>query len=239
MGSDLCFVVTCEHGGNKVPRAYRHLFPPQGGLLRSHRGWDPGALVFARALARGLGARLFQATTTRLLIDLNRSPHHPALFSRYTRGLDDHQKQGVMAGYYWPYRRAVEDYIAQQCRAGLTVLHLSAHSFCPRLAGTVRRADLGLLYDPRRRREAGFCRDLKQALRVARPGLRVRRNYPYRGAADGLTTWLRRRFDAQHYLGIELELNQRLTRAAPRQWLDLRRAVLESIRTVTAPDYIE
>jgi hypothetical protein len=38
----------------------------------------------------------------------------------------------------------------------------------------------------------------------------VRRNYPYRGNADGLTTALRRVHGADRYVGIEVELNQRL-----------------------------
>ena len=230
MKTRVCIVVSCEHGGNRVPPVYRHLFPPGDRLLASHRGWDPGALVFARALARGLDARLFHATTTRLLIDLNRSPHHAALFSPYTRRLDDGEKQRIMARYYIPYRRALEAYIARHCRAGRTVLHLSAHTFCPRLGGTVRQADLGLLYDPRRRRERSLCRNLKQILQASRPGLKVRRNYPYRGAADGLTNWLRHCFKAQQYLGIELELNQRLTRAAPAQQRSLHRAIVASLQ---------
>jgi hypothetical protein len=36
----------------------------------------------------------------------------------------------------------------------------------------------------------------------------VRRNRPYRGAADGLTTHLRRKLGPR-YLGIELEVSQR------------------------------
>ncbi len=38
----------------------------------------------------------------------------------------------------------------------------------------------------------------------------MRRNYPYLGTADGHTTQARRIFPANAYLGIELELNQRL-----------------------------
>jgi hypothetical protein len=42
------------------------------------------------------------------------------------------------------------------------------------------------------------------------PELRVRYNYPYRGNTDGLGTWLRNRHPASRYLGIEIEINQRL-----------------------------
>jgi hypothetical protein len=49
-----------------------------------------------------------------------------------------------------------------------------------------------------------------------RPEMRVRRNYPYLGKTDGLTTYLRRQFPAEQYLGIELEVNQRCLEPAVR-----------------------
>ena len=48
------FLITCEHGGNRIPAPYRRLFRGQRALLDSHRGYDPGALVMAKALASGL-----------------------------------------------------------------------------------------------------------------------------------------------------------------------------------------
>ena len=38
----------------------------------------------------------------------------------------------------------------------------------------------------------------------------MRRNYPYRGSSDGLTTTLRGLFADPDYLGIEIEVNQAL-----------------------------
>jgi predicted N-formylglutamate amidohydrolase len=43
----------------------------------------------------------------------------------------------------------------------------------------------------------------------ADPQLKIRSNYPYLGNADGFTTYLRKRFQ-KNYLGIELEINQKL-----------------------------
>jgi predicted N-formylglutamate amidohydrolase len=71
------FLVTCEHGGNRIPAPYRKLFVRQRALLDSHRGWDPGALQMARALSTALRAPLVASTTSRLLVDLNRSAGHP------------------------------------------------------------------------------------------------------------------------------------------------------------------
>ena len=77
------------------------------------------------------------------------------------------------------------------------------------LRGETRNADVGILYDPRRPAEKRFAMAWARAIRAAARELRVRRNYPYLGVGDGLTTTLRRRFPAWRYLGIELEVNQR------------------------------
>jgi hypothetical protein len=53
------------------------------------------------------------------------------------------------------------------------------------------------------------------ALHWEAPHLRVKKNYPYRGWTDGLTTTLREQFPAKRYVGLELEVNQAL---ALRYW---------------------
>jgi hypothetical protein len=62
--------------------------------------------------------------------------------------------------------------------------------------------------------------------------LRVRRNYPYAGKGDGLTRHLRRRFPPREYVGIELEVNQRIVIDAGARWIALRRMLVESLREV-------
>src|SRR3954454_18838003 len=63
------------------------------------------------------------------------------------------------------------------------------------------------------------------------PELRVRRNYPYAGKGDGLTSHLRVRFAQCDYVGIELEVNQGIVFAAGRRWMALRRMLIDSLRT--------
>jgi predicted N-formylglutamate amidohydrolase len=108
------------------------------------------------------------------------------------------------------------------------------HSFTPRLDGRVRTADVGLLYDPARADELRFCRDWKAALRACDPTLRVRRNYPFLGKADGLVTHLRDTFPRRKYLGIELEVNQARL-AAPGASRQLARLIAESLVAVLPP----
>lgn len=205
-------LLTCEHAGNTVPREYQHLFAGRQRLLASHRGYDRGTAELAQSMAAQLHVPLLSATTTRLLVDLNRSPGHPQLFSPFTCKLDDGARLRLLRDYYYPYRRRVAQWIRRRVERGVAVLHVSVHSFTPVRHGQVRRADVGLLYDPARPWEQALCAQWQRLLQHAAPALVVRRNYPYRGAADGQTTALRREFAGNWYAGIELEINQRWVR---------------------------
>jgi predicted N-formylglutamate amidohydrolase len=227
-------LVTCEHGGNRVPAAYRPLFRKHTDALRSHRGYDPGALRTARDFAAALGAELVYSTTTRLLVELNRSLHNRKLFSEITRSLCAVERARVLTRYYHPYRDWVHAQIEQHVGKGRRILHLSSHTFTPSLNGLERNADVGLLYDPKRRAEARFVEEWQRELKCAAPRLSVRRNYPYRGTDDGFTTFLRQRYPDAAYAGIELEVYQKHALGEPRAWRELRRHLVASFkRTLT------
>ena len=223
-------LVSCEHGGNRVPEEYAPLFEGAAHVLATHRGYDLGALAVARAFGRRLGVTPFTATTTRLVVDLNRSPGNRNVFSTYTRALTPARRGAALAKYYWPYRSAVEDAVASAVAAGGTVLHVSAHSFTPELRGEVRNCDVGFLYDPRRRGELRFIESWYAALRAAAPHLVLRRNYPYRGDSDALVTHLRRRYGKRGYVGMELEINQK--HVGSRGWRALVAVLTATLATV-------
>jgi predicted N-formylglutamate amidohydrolase len=228
------FLITCEHGGNAIPAPYRRLFRGRRALLDSHRGYDAGALAMATALASAFKGALVASTTSRLLIDLNRSIGHRELFSVATRGAPASVRVGIVEQHYRPYRAQVERIVGQSTSRGRRVIHISSHSFTPMLDGKRRRADVGLLYDPRRHGEAQLCARWKASLAASAPGLRVRRNYPYAGKADGLTSHLRVAFSPAAYVGIELEVNQGIVHAAGRRWTALRRVLVKSLRAACA-----
>jgi predicted N-formylglutamate amidohydrolase len=228
------FLITCEHGGNRIPAPYRRLFRGRRALLDTHRGYDPGALVMARVLAGAFRAPLVSSTVSRLLVDLNRSIGHPQLFSAVTRGVPAALRSKIAERHYRPYRAQVEGLVEQATSRGRRVVHISSHSFTPVLNGKVRRADVGLLYHPGRRGERELCARWKAALAAAAPQVRVRRNYPYAGKGDGLASYLRRRFPPGAYVGIELEVNQGIVLAGGRRWKALRRVLADSLRTALA-----
>jgi predicted N-formylglutamate amidohydrolase len=229
-------VITCEHGGNRIPAPYRDLFQDHQALLDSHRGYDTGALVMARALAAAFTAPLVASTSSRMLVDLNRSVGHPRLYSEMTGKAPAEVRQRIMQVYYRPYRAQAERLVRQTIADCGSVIHVSSHSFSPELNGKVRDADIGLLYNPARPGEKDLCERWKLSLEACAPDLRVRRNYPYAGKGDGLTAWFRRRLPPGSYVGIELEINQKHVVRAPRNWIAMRKAITESLcRALASP----
>jgi len=228
----ITLVITCEHASNAVPARYAEAFRAVPVDLTGHRAHDAGSLDLARFLARSMRAPLFAGRYSRLLVDLNRSAHNRAVFSSAARTLPAADRAYIMKEHYHPFRRAVRETIARQITDGRRVLHLSVHSFTPVLAGRRRTADVGLLYDPSKRFERALSLGLQHSLQRLSPGLRVRRNYPYRGVTDGHTTALRRVFPASRYAGVEIEVNQALVDGPARQWHRLRSDIADALRAV-------
>ena len=222
-------IISCEHGGHEVPLAYAPLFVGHEALLKTHRGWDAGALELAQQMAQAFDAPLFAATTTRLLIDLNRSMGHRQLHSEATRGLPLATRRDIASLHYRPHRDAVESEVERLIAAGKRVVHIASHSFTPELNGVVRQADVAWLYDPRRAGESLLASHWLSALRQRRPELKLRRNYPYEGKGDGLTSLLRKRYAAQVYVGIELEVNQRFVIDGGEAWTALRAGIIQAL----------
>lgn len=222
----MSLILSCEHASAHVPARYALAFRGQAAqrALGSHRGVDFGALPLARELARSCGAPLFSGRQTRLLIDLNRTSRHAALFSTFSSHLpakDLEHLRSLHAAHFQELDHRVR-------ASGGPVIHVAVHSFTPVLSGKRRDFDVGLLYDPSRTVEVELALQLREALSAR--GLRVRRNAPYRGVADGLPTWLRRRFPAQRYAGIELEVNQAML--WPKPHARKRRELLLALTTV-------
>ena len=84
----LKLVITCEHGGNKIPKEYEHLFNDHKEVLNTHRAWDPGALLIYNNFINKNEYFHLHSDISRLLIELNRSLHHSKLFSEFTNDLD-------------------------------------------------------------------------------------------------------------------------------------------------------
>ena len=228
-------VITCEHGGNRIPAPYRDLFRGHQALLDSHRGYDPGALIMARALAKAFAAPLVTSTVSRLLVDLNRSVGHPHLYSAATRAAPAEVRAADIAPPLPALSRASRAFgqagdrgprpgdppLVAQLYAG----YWTARYETPMSACSMTRLD----------RARRICASVgRHPSTACAPDLTVRRNYPYAGKGDGLTAWFRRRLPPGAYLGIELEVNQKHVLSAGRRWTAMRKVIVGSLSRALA-----
>lgn len=209
MLSQFRFIITCEHASPAIPEAWKAVLTPFCAGCEAHQIWDPGTSEIATHLGNLLRAPVFKGEYTRLLVDLNRSGRHPALFSSPMQELDDARRTRVMTSYYYPFRHQVIRALEYLITEKRPIIHLSIHSFTPVFHGETRKADFGLLYNPHRHKERETADLWLYYLKAARPDLVCRANYPYHGVSDGHVTALRLPFGRFKYLGLELEFNQK------------------------------
>lgn len=211
----VAIILSCEHAVNDIPTEFNHYFTTHQALLKTHRGYDLGTAAIVERLAQSLNCYHICATSSRLLIDVNRSINHPSCFSEISSHFSPIEKQYLIEHYYQPFRQQIIRQIESHVANGYQVWHLSMHSFTPVLNGAVRQAELGLLYDPKRPSEKRMVQAWQKLLKYHCKEWRIRLNYPYKGTDDGFTSSLRCQFADNDYLGIEIECNQALTDNAP------------------------
>lgn len=199
-------IVTCEHGGNKLPEEYNNLIPQN--VLNSHKGWDPGAIEIFKIFCSLPHYLCLASETSRLLIELNRSIDHKNLFSIYSKNLSPSEKKIIIEKFYSPFRKVILEKVKAVIKSGFTVIHLSIHTFTPTLNGKKRDTDIGILYCPKSEGEKNFSALFKEDI-LKKSDLKVRFNYPYLGTSDGHTSYLRKKNGYKKYLGLELEVNQK------------------------------
>lgn len=215
-------MITCEHASNALPdfvlRAFRDSNGIPDDVLASHRGYDIGAYKIFSILVKRLKPDFHSASKfSRLVVDMNRSSTSKSFYSEYTSSLPNTVKARMLS-LWEKYREKIESFVASKIpekqrkaakEAPLKVIHLGIHSFTPVLNGIERDADVGILYDPSRPAEAQIAENLIKSIKERAPWLKIRKNYPYLGKSDGLTTTLRQKFGAS-YAGLEIEINQKL-----------------------------
>ncbi len=202
-------ILTCEHASAEIPPEFKMLFLPHADLLKTHLAIDIGAILLWETFRNYPSSAISLAVKgkySRLLVDLNRSEkNEQQLFSNITKSLNNQTKQEILTRYYYPYRQPVIDHIK---KLPGPIFHLSIHTFTPILNGEIRQTDIGLLYDPDRPFEKQLSEIWAKKIRTQDIQYRVRMNYPYYGKNDGFTSYFRKFYPVEKYIGLELEVNQ-------------------------------
>lgn len=210
-------LVVSDHASNRVPEDIDLGIDPA--LLTQHMAVDLGVAEVGALMAQRPGTAAFQGNVSRLVCDLNRDPHAPAVIPIAS---DGHAIPGNAIGhdghlarlrrFHEPYQSA----LGRLLDSAPPALILSLHSFTPQLASSAepRPWQVGVLYNADDR-----------AARIAIPlleadGLVVGDQQPYSGKLLNYTMDRHAEADGRPYLGIEIRQDQIRTAAQQADWAE-------------------
>ena len=211
-------LVVSDHASNRVPDDIALGIDPA--LLDLHIAVDIGVGAIGELMAQRTGVAAFQGNISRLVCDLNREPHAPAIIPIASDGhaipgnaLDHDGHAERLARFHDPYHAVLADILA----ANPPSLILSLHSFTPSLASQPdepRPWHVGVLYN-----------DDDRAARIAIPllkaeGLEVGDQQPYSGKLLNYTMNRHAEADGRPYLGIEIRQDQIGHAAGQAEWAE-------------------
>jgi len=175
-------LVICDHAGSRVPRTLKDLGIDKADL-KKHIGWDIGAEDAAQHISRTLDMPLVLATYSRLVLDLNRAPHHEECIPETSdhidvpanAGLSKAQREQRLKEIFWPYQNKIGKMIDAFGRKKQIPILLSIHSMTPEMDGVKRPWHLSILWN----REAAIAKQIVHDIRSRHPDLLVGENQPY------------------------------------------------------------
>jgi predicted N-formylglutamate amidohydrolase len=177
------FLLVCDHASNRIPARLGDLGVSAADRLR-HIAWDVGAAEVARLMSGRLDATLVLQGYSRLVIDCNRAPGHPASIPVVSETTDVPGNRDLVPAdvaarveeVFRPYHDEISRIMDARAAAGRATILVAVHSFTPYYEGWGARPwHVGVLYnrDPR-------LPSLMLELLRGEPGLTVGDNEPYR-----------------------------------------------------------
>ncbi len=147
-------LIGCDHAENRIPENLSNLgLEPEH--LESHIALDVGAKSVSMLLSEMFDAPLIMACYSRLVVDLNRYPHDPALILNTSDGisipgnmnLDMASRQERIDTFFAPYHRKYAEMARNMMGRHDAPLLLALHSFSPIYEGQQRPWHYGVMWD--------------------------------------------------------------------------------------------
>ena len=145
--------LTCDHASNTIPKKLNSL-ELTGNILRSHRGWDIGALQVSRYISKQLKATLCYTNYSRLVIDCNRPLTVDDSIPKSVDGviipgnsdiaIADREQR--IAEIFEPYHDQIGKLLKEQLIQYPDTAYLAVHSFTPIMNGKIRPWDIGVTF---------------------------------------------------------------------------------------------
>jgi predicted N-formylglutamate amidohydrolase len=175
------FFLTCDHAGHLIPRSLGDLGVDDR-ALRTHIGWDVGALGVAKRLSTLLDATLVAQPYSRLVIDCNRvAGFAQSILERSERtdvpgnvGIEEPARRAREREILEPYHDEIERLLNERAAAHRPTLFLAVHSFTPVYDGVPRPWHVALSTDDYRPLAEAMLAALRED-----PHLVVGDNEPY------------------------------------------------------------
>ncbi len=161
--------LTCDHASNTIPESLNNLGLTEN-ILRSHRGWDIGALQVSRYISTKLKATLCYTTYSRLVIDCNRPLTVDDSIPKSVDGViipgnsdiavaDREQR---IAEIFEPYHNQIGKLLKEQLIQYSDTAYLAVHSFTPTMNGKIRPWDIGVTFHNQSRFSEFVLHSLKE-----------------------------------------------------------------------------
>ncbi len=204
-------------------------------LVGRHIGWDIGAAALARSLCGRLGAPGLFGAVSRLVIDLHREEHSPALIPEVSdghpipgnAGLGGKAREARLARFWRPYHAKLADLVRDE----VPELIVAVHSFTPRLetsGGPDRPWQVGILYN-QDDRAARLAIDMLRA-----KGFETGDNQPYSGQSLNATMNMHAEAAGIPYLAIEVRNDLVSELEGVRHWAEILEPVISGCRNMLA-----
>jgi predicted N-formylglutamate amidohydrolase len=175
------FLLAADHAGRLIPRALGTLGLDEVERTR-HIAWDIGIAAVTEKLAALLDATAILQAYSRLVIDCNRAPLHPASIPTVSEltaipgneALPDADRAARREEIFNPYHAALAELIDRRTAARRRTVLVAMHSFTPVFKGATRTVEVGVLY----RHETPLSQLMLDLLR-AENDIAVGANEPY------------------------------------------------------------
>ena len=224
-------IFSCEHATCSVPEAYKEALSQDTELITSPEGWDLGALNLAQAMAMKFRTPLVHCDITRLIIDCYLQETNPDRWSTLSMKLTEGQREKLHERQLLPHLSILRQRIATELARNSSVLHVSVHTFDPKLHPDVH---VSLLYSEGRVGESSLALHWLQTMQEKLPALTIKGNEVfYPDQTKTILDTLRKERSSAEYQGIELQVsNQLFLEGQPMRWDAFKNAFMESLRMV-------
>ena len=221
-------LILCDHAGRLVPRRLGDLGVSAADMQR-HIAWDIGVEAVGALLGAALDAVVIAQVYSRLVIDCNRAPGHPASVPAVSdstpipgnTGLHESAIAARIRDIVMPYHAAIAAELNRREAVRQACAVIAVHSFTPVFGGAARHWQAGVLHD----RDPQFALAVGGLLREA--GLLVGDNEPYQmNDCSDYTVPVHAERRKLPYVELEIRQDLIADAAGQRQWAALLAEVL-------------